>query len=87
MNDHNNIQKEIAVALDIGTTKVCAIAGCLNEYGKIEVVSVSSAMVVVTVSVLAIIGSSVMNVEDNTVQFGSLIASILLSSSVLGTSG
>lgn len=27
----------IAVALDIGTTKVCAIAGRLNEYGKIEV--------------------------------------------------
>lgn len=42
MNDHNNIQNEIAVALDIGTTKVCAIAGCLNEYGKIEVVSVGT---------------------------------------------
>jgi len=42
MNDHTNNQKEIAVALDIGTTKVCAIAGCLNEYGKIEVVSVGT---------------------------------------------
>lgn len=28
---------QIAVALDIGTTKVCAIAGHLNEYGKIEI--------------------------------------------------
>lgn len=27
----------IAVALDIGTTKICALAGRLNEYGKIEV--------------------------------------------------
>lgn len=27
----------IAVALDIGTTKVCAIAGRLNQYGKIEI--------------------------------------------------
>ncbi len=42
MNDHNNIQNEIAVALDIGTTKVCAIAGRLNEYGKIEIVSVGT---------------------------------------------
>ena len=40
--NHNNFQNEIAVALDIGTTKVCAIAGCLNEYGKIEVVSVGT---------------------------------------------
>ncbi|KXK39919.1 MAG: cell division protein FtsA [Saprospiraceae bacterium] len=28
----------IAVALDIGTTKVCAIAGRLNEYDKLEIV-------------------------------------------------
>jgi len=33
---------EIAVALDIGTTKVCAIAGCLNEYGKIEILGVGT---------------------------------------------
>ncbi|MFZ1703055.1 MAG: cell division protein FtsA [Saprospiraceae bacterium] len=32
----------MAVALDIGTTKVCAIAGYLNEYGKLEVVSVGT---------------------------------------------
>ncbi len=30
--------KEITVALDIGTTKICAIAGRRNEYDKIEVV-------------------------------------------------
>ncbi|MBX2816579.1 MAG: cell division protein FtsA [Saprospiraceae bacterium] len=29
--------KEVVVAIDIGTTKVCAIAGRMNEYGKIEV--------------------------------------------------
>ncbi len=44
MNDQMNLRnaavttKNIAVALDIGTTKVCAIAGQLNEYGKLEVV-------------------------------------------------
>ena len=29
--------EEVIVAVDIGTTKVCAVAGRLNEYGKIEV--------------------------------------------------
>ena len=42
MNDHKIIRNEIAVALDIGTTKVCAIAGALNEYGKIEVLGVGT---------------------------------------------
>lgn len=37
MSDHMNI-KNTAVALDIGTTKVCAIAGQFNEYGKLEIV-------------------------------------------------
>jgi len=37
MNDQI-ILKNTAVALDIGTTKVCAIAGQLNEYGKLEIV-------------------------------------------------
>lgn len=37
MNDQSRI-KNIAVALDIGTTKVCAIAGHVNEYGKLEIV-------------------------------------------------
>ncbi len=37
MNDQSK-NRNIAVALDIGTTKVCAIAGHLNEYGKLEIV-------------------------------------------------
>lgn len=32
-----NVSKEIVVALDIGTTKVCAIAGRKNEFGKLEI--------------------------------------------------
>ncbi len=36
MNDQSKF-KNMAVALDIGTTKVCAIAGHFNEYGKLEV--------------------------------------------------
>ncbi|MEI6059454.1 MAG: cell division protein FtsA [Bacteroidota bacterium] len=31
------MQSEIVVGLDIGTTKIAAIAGCRNEFGKIEV--------------------------------------------------
>ncbi len=31
---------EIVVALDIGTTKVCAIAGRMNEHGKIEILGI-----------------------------------------------
>jgi cell division protein FtsA len=34
--------KDIIVALDIGTTKVCAIAGRKNEYDKIEIVGIGS---------------------------------------------
>ena len=37
MNNLHEKHGRIAVALDIGTTKVCAIAGRLNEYGKIEI--------------------------------------------------
>ncbi len=33
-------QKELIVALDIGTTKVCAIAGRRNEHGKLEVLGI-----------------------------------------------
>ena len=32
--------KNIVVALDIGTTKVCAIAGSLNEHGQLEILGV-----------------------------------------------
>ena len=31
--------RKMAVALDIGTTKVCAIAGMLDEFGRLEVIS------------------------------------------------
>lgn len=42
MNTHLNTEGRIAIALDIGTTKVCAIAGRKNEYGKIEIVGVGT---------------------------------------------
>lgn len=42
MKDMNINKNEIAVALDIGTTKICAISGSLNEYGKIEVLGVGT---------------------------------------------
>jgi cell division protein FtsA len=38
MKEYDN-QNTIAVALDIGTTKICAIAGRLDEYGRLEVLS------------------------------------------------
>ena len=34
--------KDIVVAIDIGTTKVCAIAGCRNEYDKIDIIGVGT---------------------------------------------
>lgn len=37
MNEVHNYTSDIVVALDIGTTKVCAIAGRKNQYGKIEI--------------------------------------------------
>jgi cell division protein FtsA len=37
MSETNVNKSEIIVALDIGTTKICAIAGRRNEHGKIEV--------------------------------------------------
>ncbi len=40
MNETIHNAQNIAVAVDIGTTKVCAIAGRRNEYGKIEVLGV-----------------------------------------------
>ncbi len=33
-------RSEVVMALDIGTTKVCAIAGRKNEYGKLEILGV-----------------------------------------------
>lgn len=40
MMDTNTKKAELVIALDIGTTKVCAIAGCKNQYGKLEIVGV-----------------------------------------------
>ena len=40
MNYKNQPQDEIVVALDIGTTKICAIAGKKNEFGRIEILGV-----------------------------------------------
>ena len=40
MNNQKPNLSDIVVALDIGTTKVCAIAGRRNEYGKLEILGV-----------------------------------------------
>ena len=40
MQINTNQEKELVVALDIGTSKVCAIAGCKNEHGKLEILGV-----------------------------------------------
>ncbi len=34
----NNEQQPIIVGLDIGTTKIAAIAGRKNEFGKLEII-------------------------------------------------
>ncbi|MFM8362247.1 MAG: cell division protein FtsA, partial [Haliscomenobacter sp.] len=40
MKDATAKNSEIVAALDIGTTKVCAVAGRMNEYGKLEILGV-----------------------------------------------
>jgi cell division protein FtsA len=35
--------RKVVVGLDIGTTKVCAIVGCKNEHGKIEILGMGRA--------------------------------------------
>ncbi len=40
MEIKTNHQKELVVALDIGTSKVCAVAGRKNEHGKLEILGV-----------------------------------------------
>lgn len=40
MEKSTNQQKELVVALDIGTSKVCAVTGRLNEHGKLEILGV-----------------------------------------------
>jgi len=41
MESYNEQTNHLVVAVDIGTTKVCAIAGRRNQYGKVEVLAVS----------------------------------------------
>lgn len=38
MKNYENRKQNIVIALDIGTTKVCALAGYQNEHGKLEIV-------------------------------------------------
>lgn len=40
MEMNTDQQKDLIVALDIGTSKVCALAGCKNKHGKIEIVGI-----------------------------------------------
>lgn len=40
MMETNAFKSDVVVALDIGTTKVCALAGRKNEHGKIEVLGI-----------------------------------------------
>ena len=40
MNEFNTKTSDIVVAVDIGTTKVCALAGRKNQYGKIEILGI-----------------------------------------------
>lgn len=43
MVDFDNLKTtDLAIVLDIGTTKVCAIAGCKNQYDKIEILGVGT---------------------------------------------
>jgi len=45
VNNHKAMQEDkIIVGLDIGTTKICAIAGRKNEYGKLEVLGMGKAV-------------------------------------------
>ena len=37
-------KQEIVVGLDIGTTKICAIVGTKNEFGKLEILGVGKAV-------------------------------------------
>lgn len=42
MNTKAEKVNDVVIALDMGTTKVCAIAGVKNEYGKIDVVGMGT---------------------------------------------
>lgn len=40
MNKNQQFMDEVVVALDIGTTKICALAGRMNDLGQLEVVGI-----------------------------------------------
>lgn len=50
-------ETQVIVGLDIGTTKVCAIVGTLNQYGKLEILGVGKA------ESLGVIRGEVRNIE------------------------
>jgi len=43
MQNQNQNAEKIVVGLDIGTTKVCAIVGKLNDYGKVDILGIGRA--------------------------------------------
>ena len=57
MQLNTNEQQELIVALDIGTTKVCAIAGRRNEHGKLEILGIGK------VASMGVIRGVVTNIE------------------------
>lgn len=40
MMNSNSPNQDLVVALDIGTTKVCALAGFMNEHGRLEILGI-----------------------------------------------
>ena len=42
-------QNDIAVGLDIGTTKIVAMIGRMNEYGKMEIIGIGKAKLKLTI--------------------------------------
>lgn len=68
MELNTNTQKELIVALDIGTTKVCAIAGRKNEHGKLEILGVGK------VASTGVIRGVVTNIEKTVKAISSAIA-------------
>jgi len=68
MELNTNRPKELIVALDIGTTKVCAVAGRKNEHGKIEILGVGK------VASTGVIRGVVTNIEKTVKAISSAIA-------------
>jgi cell division protein FtsA len=67
---------EIIVGLDIGTTKVAAIVGRKNEYGKIDILGVSSA------PSMGVMRGSIANIDETVSVIRSVIADVSQKSGV-----